>query len=875
MGLASRLSHAFLRVLVSLLLGLLAVGLPVSADGLGTIDVRLPSESTGSPDGTLAVRIHAPEHGGARYPEGAPVIVWILGGFEVKGINHGLPPIADDVLCISLIFPGGSDPWSGLSSDGVYDYRGPNCIAAVRDVILYAAGKLSDSEGRTIDEITPVPVLHDNIGLIGESNGGNLLTAVAALHGDALAGHLRYVIQWETPVSSQIATRDFGRVWLKPSTQQGNWWNPRIEGYGRLVLATDYTDLVYDPSAEVYPLFHDGNEDGRYTTVRDPQTGLQVPDLNLDGVLGPEEDFPLDTYPLDETRVAYSRPVTEALAERNTFADGWPERIAQPDEASAYWDLRESTVLYADAAARMPELEAMILCNARDHVQALPDKPHIRQAFDGWNGHGAWVKINPSPAILRDLDPNLANRPLPDLPANTPPQDWSNHTAYALPVNLPKPIYELAAIYEMADRARNHSAVASAAAPTGPAASGTITYVESLGIGEIAVQILPPNTPRYGEGAPVVVNVSGFFTGSSGFDHELDPESLGAVYITYLWPGKTDPATGARSEGTYDYGGPDCLAAVANVIQFATGETADIHGRYLHDLVAIPVLYEISGLYAFSHSGIAATNVLALHGGELSHIGFFVGRENPTLDAMYPLESGHFDDTTGRPIVNPYYDPAGYTSTSIDIDYSTVAWSFEDGLPVFEASDSKPAYLCSSKHPRMWGKDYWSADLLQALLNNGSLSPETWPETLATPDEAVAHWPFRTTTGNYTRLGEVLPDLKVMLVFAADDHVQAAPDKPHIHQAYDGFHETAGLWCRLNPDRSYVDAFAGAGAGNAIPDNPANREPTDWMQSRRWGYRNVRGSQLHRFVALAAVAEMCDRTYANDWLPDLTAVLSR
>jgi hypothetical protein len=173
----------------------------------------------------------------------------------------------------------------------------------------------------------------------------------------------------------------------------------------------------------------------------------------------------------------------------------------------------------------------------------------------------------------------------------------------------------------------------------------------------------------------------------------------------------------------------------------------------------------------------------------------------------------------------------------------------------------------------MWGKDYWSTDLLQALLDNGALTRETWPETLATPEEAAANWPFRTTVNNYARLAEVLPELKVMLVFAADDHVQVAIDKPHIHQAYDGFHETAGLWVRLNPDRAYVDAFIGGGdGGSAIPDNPANAEPSSWSVIRSWGYRTP-PIRLNKQVPLAAIAEMCDRTYDNVWVNDLDALL--
>jgi len=404
-----------------------------------------------------------------------------------------------------------------------------------------------------------------------------------------------------------------------------------------------------------------------------------------------------------------------------------------------------------------------------------------------------------------------------------------------------------------------------------PQFGGWITFIESPGIGSIAVHIQQPETPRYEQGAPVIVNVSGFFTPGSAFGFQWEPDAVGVIYITYLWPGKHDQRTGLSSAGRFDYGGPTCLAALRDVIRFATGESPDVAGKYLHELIDVVPLYEVSGLYAFSHSGIVATNVLALHGEVLSRVKFFVGRENPTIDAMYPLEPGHWAGDGGRPALNPFYDPAGYTPTSIAIDYSAVYWSDGDGLPAFQVVNGSD-YLCSSKHPRLWGKDYWSSGLLQALLDNGAFTRETWPETLATPEEAAEHWPFRTTVDNYPRLTEALPNLKVLLVFASEDHVQAAIDKPHIHQAYDGFHNTAGLWCRLNPDRVYVESFIASGTGDAIPDNAANTEPSTWVVSRAWGYRTPPTS-LNKLVPLAAIAEMCDRTFYDNWTNNLDHVL--
>ena len=838
--------------------------------GLIPIDVDLPSDSTSSLTGTLAVRVHTPMHGHARYPEGAPVLVWGAGGFEVKGINHDLPASVDDIIIVTFVYPGGEDPWAGRQSDGVYDYRGPNCIAALRDVILYAAGELSDSQGRTIDDIVPVPVLHDNIGLEGVSNGGNIIVTVAALHGDELAGHLRYIIQWETPVSSQVATRDLGRVWLQPPNPgQGDFFNPRYQGYGPKVLAVDYSDLTYDPDGSLREVFHDGNGDGEYTTIEDPVTHLQTPDLNLDGVLDMSEDFPLDTYPYSDTKEVYSRAVTHALADNQIFPHPWPESIAMPSEADAYWDIRESVRLYDDAVANIPDLEAMVLAGVRDHVQSAPTKPHIQQAFEGWHNNGDWVQINPSPAYLIEADPSLAGRTdLPNRAPNTPPTDWGRVDTYCVPEDIPKATYQLAAVWQMADR------VQGVFTPT-PAGGELVTYVDSDG-DRIAVRVEVPLQPRYPEGAPVVVEVSTWFTPKSGFHRVNDTTQIGAITVSYLWPEREDPDTGAQSEGVYDYGGPDSLEVLRDVIRFASGLIPDVDGYYIDELVAVTPLTDNVGLFASSHSGVMATNVLAHHGLELPTVKYLVGRENPTRDEMYPLELGHFDDQR-NPVYNPFYDEDDYSPTTVTVDYSTVGWYQADpqspGRPYFAAGNGLPEHvLHETISPTMWGKRYYSHAITQALLDNGALTLENWPENLATPAETQATWPFRITVHNYPAFVTQAPNLKVMLIFAQDDHVQAAETKPHIHQAWDGFTDAAGLsWVRMNPDLAYVQAI-NSSYGAGFPDNPANSEPADWHNIRSWGFPAGPGG-IREDVWLASVAEMADRVREDNWEDDLDEVL--
>ena len=427
-----------------------------------------------------------------------------------------------------------------------------------------------------------------------------------------------------------------------------------------------------------------------------------------------------------------------------------------------------------------------------------------------------------------------------------------------------------------------------AAQPSRPGRGGSpthladelITYVDSPGIGEIAVQVRVPETPRYPEGAGVVVEASTFWVNPHGFYVSADVTELGLIHIAYLWPGQEDPS-GAKSGGTFDYGGEESIRALRDIIRFASGQIPNRDGLYLEDLIAITPLNDAIGLYAFSHPGIAAVNALALHGDQLS-VGYFVGRENPTLDVLSAVEVGHWDET-GPPVFNPLYSyPQGYTPTRLVIDYSSVRWDpdYEDehipyvGRPYFDLNSNEQRdetdYLLGHRGSVMFDKRNYSIPLTRALRDNGAIDEADWPSDLATPEEAEAIWSFRSSVHRYPDLTTKTPDLKVMLVFARHDHVQPARDKPHIHQAYDGFHHTAGLWTRLNPDKAYIAAL-NSELGGVSPEHPANAEPNDWLEIEAWGHTN--GQPGTTLAPLAAVAEMADRVRENNWGGNLDEVL--
>jgi hypothetical protein len=246
------------------------------------------------------------------------------------------------------------------------------------------------------------------------------------------------------------------------------------------------------------------------------------------------------------------------------------------------------------------------------------------------------------------------------------------------------------------------------------------------------------------------------------------------------------------------------------------------------------------------------------------------------------LEAGYLDDD-GKAVVNPFYNyPASYSPQAITLTYTNALWEANyidphtgavgrayldlDGSGAVSGDD----FPMSWRVPNMYGKRYYSVELTQALLNSGTLSASNWPPDLATPQEAARDWPARQSPASYASLRSSVPDLKVMLVFALQDHIQVAQDKPHIHQAFQGLRFEAGLWVRLNPDRAYVQARV-PGAGMDYPDNPANTQPSDWTQVGAYAYPG-QGTAAWQ-VPLAAAAEMSDRSHFGRWDENLGQTL--
>ena len=425
------------------------------------------------------------------------------------------------------------------------------------------------------------------------------------------------------------------------------------------------------------------------------------------------------------------------------------------------------------------------------------------------------------------------------------------------------------------------------------------TTISSEG-SDISVMVASPLVPRYPEGAGNVVVASPIFTPAKGFITDPDLTSLGLIQVSYLWPGDIDPRTGARSTGTFDYGGVHSVNILRDVLRFAANRMPDKNGRYVVSMTSIPPLVGELGVYAFADAGIAAIRALSLYGSQFQGLQYFIGREVPSVDTLSAMETGYYNDA-GQPVENPFYVyPTNFSFTSLTLNYTNLRWD-----PTYTSSYSKAAgrpyldldgngkisagdFIFDGQIPVMFGKRYYSTALTQALLNNSALTLADWPADLATPQEAAQAWQIRQTTGLFESMQDdnIVQNMKVMLVFAQNDHAEVPKDKPHIHQLYQGFRFEARLWVRMNPERAYVESLmqsAGvvpAGTpGNTptpgpnldFPDTPANTQPADWAQIGAYAYPGQ--GQAGSLVPLAAAAEMADRAHSGDWDTNLGQVL--
>ena len=417
-------------------------------------------------------------------------------------------------------------------------------------------------------------------------------------------------------------------------------------------------------------------------------------------------------------------------------------------------------------------------------------------------------------------------------------------------------------------------------------------------VGRIAVRVYVSTVPRYSDGSPIVVGVPGG-TGPSFFIRPNEEIfKAGITFVTFLLPGATDSITGRTSEGTYDKRGMNCITTLYDVLRYAHGDIPDLNGQRITELSEFPIDTSTIGMIGYSNGGNLTVVTLDIWGDSLGFVDYVVNWESPTSGQTVVVELGGRDHDTrdgnhnGFPYddrVNPYY--TAYGDTSCEVDYSRIR--YDSRLPANQAvfldgNGNDSLDLDTLPNGFVWedinnngildyGEDYqlacesynglyfYTREATRALRSILT----SWPSELADTHDVDTFWWYREAVMHFDGAAAKLPHLGVILVFSEDDHVQAAPDKPHIHQGFNGWYRN-GVWVRLNPDSSYVAAVL-----DRLPatptDNPANTEPSDWNDIVLWAHPEEFPNGV---MCAAAIAELCDRSKFDVWDPDLDSVIA-
>lgn len=400
-----------------------------------SVSTFVPFEVAGK-TAQLAVNIIYPTK--PRYKEGAPVVVIVPGEGLADGFKYSVHAAQSGFVEVRFSLPGTGR--AGLMSAGSKDNYGAQSQQALRNVLLFAGGKLADQQGRSINSLVPLKLHNSSIGIVGWSQGGNLAAVTLGKY-HAKLGFVGYAAFYESPLGAMFYPTNLGGV---KDLIVNRHYRDGSCATGRCLV--DYRKLRFDATGQKLPgynkrigqaeirgvLFFDENNNNRW-----------------------EESFEYALWYATEPGVYkqfYPPEILKALQRHKVLGADWPATVATLEESDAYFRERDGSLYIAEISQKLPNCLIGIYGNRVDHLQRQPDHGHIALQYNSWLANKArFVRLNPDPIYLLQVS-SMNTHHFVDNPPNSS-IDASEMEQHLEPAGLlPDYIYLQAFVSELSDR---------------------------------------------------------------------------------------------------------------------------------------------------------------------------------------------------------------------------------------------------------------------------------------------------------------------------------------------------------------------------------------------------------------------------------------
>ena len=415
--------------------------------------------------------------------------------------------------------------------------------------------------------------------------------------------------------------------------------------------------------------------------------------------------------------------------------------------------------------------------------------------------------------------------------------------------------------------------------------TGPFIYVHSdpAGAQGLLVRISLPSKGRYAEGAPIAVHMLSAIPRVNGSIACLSEQ--GFIDVGFLCPGaqyKTSDGTILKSGGSAFPPDPGrCVEPLADVMAFATGKTRSLEDKSIQDYAgSIKALITNAGVIGWSFGGNLAVLAMARYGDRFPGLQWYASWESPFL--------GTTEDRGSLFEPNPLYD-----ATTGKIDFARLRYSTEMPIWVFPPMPQPPAarwphgglYLDGDGNG-VFNKDadfaffagiggpmkfYYSPLVIREAAERKVFGAE-WPKHIATVAETEERASHEDPLLHVPAVVKALPHLSVLVFESKQNHVIDAADHPHTVAQVNAWIDAGAHWVRFNPDSHYVEASMGKKPPVAI-QYPAGKKLDRKIIRELLEPEDSEGGPTDKQGMTAAVCELADRTYRNNWSPILSHVL--